>query len=159
MIDAERYRRVKRCLPIGEALPRCPVNQVNAGTHAVIVCGTHSGLHIRRGVTAVQGAQHMPDRGLHTEGNAVESALCKLGYVVGVDGVRIRLSGDFSIVGKPPNALYSVKHGHQIACRQHGGGPASKEDRTRGRFIDAMGLLPLGDALHLFDRHPCVPVP
>lgn len=95
----------------------------------------------------------MRHRGLHAEGNTVETTVGKLLHIVGIHRIGIRLGGDLRIVRDAPCIAHRIQHGHQIARFERGRSAATEEDGGRIRFRYAVFRLPIADDCHF--TSPC----
>ena len=107
--------------------PPARVDQIDAGTHACCIGRGDSGGDVFRRMRTVERCKHMRYRGLHAEGNTIETAVCEFFHIVGIHRVGIRFGGDFRVIGDAPCGAYRIQHGDQIACLECGRVPPPKK--------------------------------
>ena len=153
MVDAQIDGGADGCAPIVKALPRRAVDQIDAGTHACCIGRGDSGGDVFRRMRTVERCKHMRYRGLHAEGNTIETAVCEFFHIVGIHRVGIRFGGDFRVIGDAPCGAYRIQHGDQIACLECGRRTAAEEDGCHLRLVDTVRCLPIADNRHFADNH------
>ena len=142
MRRVEREHPAQRCLPVGEAFARNPVDEVEVeGVNSRLAGPRHGPHHVLRIVGAPEAGQHRRHHGLDAEAQPVHSVGHVRGEQFRADRVGVALDGDLG-VGRARDGVEDV--GQQRRCQKRRGATAEED---AGRWRQAGGHDP-PDLLH-----------
>ena len=150
MVGLARQRRLERGAPVGEALPRRAVDEVEADlVEPGLTRPGHRLGHPSGVVGALEDVEHVRHGGLHAEGDPGEAEPPEALEVGRRDGVGVGLRRHLGVCLQTELRLDRGEHAAQVVRAEQRGGAATDEDGRDGWRLLAQHL---ACAPHLADR-------
>ena len=130
MVHASGYRCVEGSAEVVVALPRRPVDQVQAHVlEASILRPTRRRQCAPRGVPTIQHLQHVRRDRLHADGHARIAARTDRGEQVRIEGLRVGLGGHLGAGREPDRVVHRAQQGDELPPTEQRRSAAAHEDR------------------------------
>ena len=121
VVGRQLKRRVERAPPIGHALPRRAVDEIEADGHPRCADRRDGARHGGGVVGAVEGREHVRHGRLHPQAHPGEPRRGEGRHPLRRHGVGVRLGRHLGIGREPPPIPYAVQHLREVGGRQEGG--------------------------------------